>query len=508
MRPRSILQLILLGFLVVLFPMAMAVYQAFHSLDELAIKNRNNIKTAVLVTRRSQLVAEYVTDLERSLRQYQLLKKNELLQIFYERLENLGVVLAEMKPILPETIGLAHLLPFETTVNELRITAQLVEKDPTLVPRALTLVDRLSELTSKISGANFVFADRLVKETDEIVQQFQDELFIRSVTLLPLTVLLVILFSVLIARPFRQLHKAITKLGQGDFGKTFQVNGPNDFRVLGDRLNWLGRRLQELEDQKQQFLRHMSHELKTPLAALKEGGELMEDEVPGPLTERQKEVIDIINKNIKYFQKVIENLLDYNLLRSHENLMLDDVCLPDLIREIQAFHNLTLSRKNLEIKAEGDTIFVVADKRRLTVALENILSNAINFSPKSDIIEVRWWVKNELQIEIQDHGPGVDPEEMESIFKPFYQGTARRDGPLKGSGIGLSLAKECIDAHLGTIKALSKGKGACFRISLPLNLTKDLTLKNRGQVDRPTQSSGLGGEVDPSRAHLELGSEA
>ena len=203
MRPRSILQLILLGFLVVLFPMAMAVYQAFHSLDELAIKNRNNIKTAVLVTRRSQLVAEYVTDLERSLRQYQLLKKNELLQIFYERLENLGVVLAEMKPILPETIGLAHLLPFETTVNELRITAQLVEKDPTLVPRALTLVDRLSELTSKISGANFVFADRLVKETDEIVQQFQDELFIRSVTLLPLTVLLVILFSVLIARPFR-----------------------------------------------------------------------------------------------------------------------------------------------------------------------------------------------------------------------------------------------------------------------------------------------------------------
>lgn len=477
-RPQSIIQLILLGFLVVFFPIVLAVYQAFHSLDELGIKNSQNIQTAVEVTRNAQRVSEIVRDMERSLRQFRLLKSPEILDIFYVKLNGLDEALYILENQLPQTIQQENFAPFKAKIAQLRdltrkggeverIAFNLPEKE---LNEAIELLRSLEPFTVKITGSSRDYADKIVEETHEIVTKFQEGLFLKSFTVIPATLLLVILFSVLIARPFRQLHNAITKLGDGQFTGRFRVVGPRDLRDLGTRLNWLGSRLGELDEQKKSFLRHMSHELKTPLAAMKEGGELLADEVPGPLNQKQHEVVAIINKSIQYFQNVIENLLDYNLLRSDESLHLNAVDIPALISEVLNSHRLTISRKDLKIQTHGPKLQVMADEKRIAVALDNLISNAINFSPRGDKIELRWeHDRDQFKLWVKDNGPGIDPSELSAVFAPFYQGKARRDGPIKGSGIGLSLAKECIKAHKGIIQAINQKKGACFIVEMPMN---------------------------------------
>src|SRR5258708_29729668 len=114
------------------------------------------------------------------------------------------------------------------------------------------------------------------------------------------------------ARPIRQLAHGIRRVGAGEFDSDIRVGGPADLKYLGGRLEWLRERLIELEQQKRLFLRHVSHELKTPLTALREGSELLADETAGPLSAGQREVVGILRQNSVRLQQLIEDLLDYH----------------------------------------------------------------------------------------------------------------------------------------------------------------------------------------------------
>src|SRR5439155_770794 len=114
-----------------------------------------------------------------------------------------------------------------------------------------------------------------------------------------------------ISRPIAEIDAAIRQLGGADFSRPIAVRGPADLRYLGRRLDWLRRRLDEFETQKNRFLRHVSHELKTPLTALREGAELLHDEVAGPLAPPQHQVVSIMRDNSVKLQRLIEELLDY-----------------------------------------------------------------------------------------------------------------------------------------------------------------------------------------------------
>src|SRR5207302_1479118 len=129
---------------------------------------------------------------------------------------------------------------------------------------------------------------------------------------------LAILFAVLIARPIRQLDQAIRQMGTADFTHAIEVNGPQDMRYLGQRLEWLRSRLSDLEEQQNRFLRHVSHELKTPLTAVREGVELLRDNVGGKLQPEQREIVRIVRENTLSLQKLIEDLLTYHQTRAME----------------------------------------------------------------------------------------------------------------------------------------------------------------------------------------------
>ena len=135
----------------------------------------------------------------------------------------------------------------------------------------------------------------------------------------------------LIARPIRQLDQAIRQMGTADFTHAIEVNGPQDLRYLGQRLEWLRARLHELEEQQNRFLRHVSHELKTPLTAVREGAELLRDGVGGKLSPEQREIVRIVRENTLSLQKLIEDLLTYHQTRAMEPQALGPVALPDVV---------------------------------------------------------------------------------------------------------------------------------------------------------------------------------
>lgn len=466
-RPRSILQLILMGYFVVFFPIGLSIYQAMTSLDELAKKNQENILTAVLVTRNAQKVTNLSEDMERSLLQYELLGSENILTVFKKKQAELVRTLIDLEKMFPPPLAGDYLNPY----NEKFLEIKRAMTPPVAIHQATPMARELTRLSREVNQGSKIFADEIISDTHKLASIFQDKMILQSFLVIPATLLLVFFFSTMIARPFRQIHKGILRLGHGQFDKPVMVKGPRDIAEVGTKLAWLGERLQELEEQKQAFLRHMSHELKTPLAALKEGGELLSDQIPGELNERQKEVVQIIMKATQFFQKEIENLLDYNLLRSQTDLIIEPIALKKLMTEILNRHCLTIQRKEIQIRTPETDCIYHGDKRRLEVSLDNLISNAIHFTRRKGTIELKWSMsKAGLTIQVIDSGPGLDPKEMDSIFTPFYQGSARRDGPLKGSGIGLSIAMECIKAHQGRLRAFNREEknGAVFEINLPL----------------------------------------
>lgn len=139
--------------------------------------------------------------------------------------------------------------------------------------------------------------------------------FWQAIILIPVALLVMLLITFLIAKPIRRMDAAINRLGEGEYTEPISIDGPGDLRSLGERLDWLRTQLELLEQQKQRFLRHVSHELKTPLTAIREASELLRDGVGGTLSEQQQEIIGILRESSLRLQKMIENLLSYTAIK-------------------------------------------------------------------------------------------------------------------------------------------------------------------------------------------------
>ena len=193
----------------------------------------------------------------------------------------------------------------------------------------------------------------------------------------------------LIARPIRQLDQAIRRMGTADFTHAIEVNGPQDLRYLGQRLEWLRSRLSDLEEQQNRFLRHVSHELKTPLTAVREGAELLRDNVGGKLSPEQREIVRIVRQNTLSLQKLIEDLLTYHQTRAMEPQTVGPGV--DAGRRAARAERAQARR----VRADGDVrrsssipALVVGDADKVRTIVDNLVSNAIKYSPRSASIVV------------------------------------------------------------------------------------------------------------------------
>lgn len=281
-----------------------------------------------------------------------------------------------------------------------------------------------------------------------------------------------------ILRPLRRLQAVIQEMGQGHFRASLDGPAPRELRELGDTVKWMGTRLQQLDDIKSEFLAHVSHELRTPMASIQEGTHLLLDEIPGPLTQDQQTTLRIMSDSGRRLMYLISTILD--LSKMEAGMMEYRFAPTDLKRIAELSVNkirllADAKQVRLQVEAPVERYWVRADGARVEQVLDNLLSNALKYSPEGGVVRLRMTAGQEeglLSVAVMDAGPGVPAEEVPHIFERFYQGRTKTRHASVGSGLGLALAKKVVEAHGGRIWVESEvGKGTTVRFNLCLTKT-------------------------------------
>jgi two-component system sensor histidine kinase GlrK len=470
-RPRSLNGLILVGFGLVAIPLLIAVVWALLSLDRVANQSEQLVATGVTAAENIRRLEQQINSLERLGRQFQVLQNPESIQLLTEDLAALENLLQGMGPLL-QTAGATT--PANSLAKGSRdIVATLADGNSTeeQLSNAIATFASLRSLSGQLGRTLTGYVDAELSALQESARSARRYSAWQVAALVPGTIFLIVVFTMLVARPIRQIDTAIRQLGASGFSKPIDISGPTDLEKLGRQLEWLRVRLLELAQEKNKFLRHMSHELKTPLANIREGTELLLDGTVGELTESQREVADILRTNGLKLQQLIENLLSFSAWQTKsEVLNLSDFALRPLVVSVAESHQLALRAAAIQLKLDIDDITVNADRDKVRTVLDNLISNAIKFTPAGGVIVVRAHAaRGGLLLEIGDSGSGVPDDERSRIFDAFFQGRREQGGQVGGTGIGLSVVRECVQAHDGSVELIDSNEfsGACFRIEIP-----------------------------------------
>ncbi len=472
-RPKSILRLILTGFALVALPLIVALLITTVSVDRLVTQGQSALMQSVLVTQGSQSLVEAIKAMERNARQYQVLGEKVLYDVY---VENHSRFLDTARSL--ETLEISATQ--QTQLKELRVVEDEVYTVLATYPYdAKEVADALPQFIDLglIAQGILVDSQQLIASGVERMQRqsgkVKKTLLIQAAALVPAVLLLTIIFVFLISRPIRQIDRAIHRLGAGEFTEPSNISGPRDLVQLGDRLDWLRDRLLELEQDKTRFLQHMSHELKTPLTAIREGADLLREKIVGDLNDQQEEIAGILHENSLQLQKLIEDLLNFSILQSRSaELVRGPVDLQPLIEEVIETHKLAIMARHLQLETIFRPVSLSGDRDKLRTLVDNLVSNAIKYSPDSSRLRISLSTDRAYAcIDVTDSGPGIPEEEHERVFEAFYQGKPAARGPVRGTGLGLSIAREYARAHGGDVSVVkSNHTGATLRVVLPTEL--------------------------------------
>src|SRR6195256_2648875 len=231
----------------------------------------------------------------------------------------------------------------EQQLYELLGTQPRRRQDPRRISR---IAAELAENAYEVLAISYLVADREVVRLRSNAEAVQRRLILLVIFSPAAALTIALALTRYISRPIAALDASIRQLGGADFSREITVRGPEDLQSLGERLDWLRRRLAELEAEKNRFLRPLSHELKTPLTALREGAELLNDQVAGPLAPPQRQVVSIMRDNSVKLQRLIEDLLDYQrALHAAASLVPRPFQLDALIAEAARGHELAMRAK-------------------------------------------------------------------------------------------------------------------------------------------------------------------
>lgn len=487
--PLSFKQSLSLAYLLMALLFAACTFIGIKTLDYLSQRSQETSSNAITLNTLMQELVSVCIDMERSARQYVVFEDQSTEPLYeqaqtqtmhsYEQAaqraqEILNIFSAE-KAILPEhvtlwqeqLIGIHRIIsePIASTKDHPDSNASRADKE-----------DLLKNNFNTLAGLQTLTRNQIDRTIEQRNQQLQDDIAQRrrwmsqsTIGLVVLSMIMALFFGIWFVRPFKRIETAIVKLGENQFEDPIQIAGPSDIRQLGRQLDWLRLRLSEIDADKSRFLRHTSHELKTPLAALREGIALLQEELAGTLNTNQKDVVQILQQNAITLQNQIEDLLKFNAAAFEaRKLKRQTVDLLELIEDQINEQKLQWQARNLKINITGKTSHVQVDPEKISTVISNILSNAIHYSPDEGEIKFHLETKNHhAYIDIIDQGPGLDEEDSKHIYEPFYKGKKQPVDATRGTGIGLSIVHEYVSAHGGQIRLIPIDQGTHFQIELP-----------------------------------------
>jgi two-component system, NtrC family, sensor histidine kinase GlrK len=462
-----------------MLPLLVAFFNANLYFDKLTKQSLFNMSQAVETTRASRILLEELAVMERSARQYFVLKDKLLLTNYmnaHGRFSNAMNGLTKLPMAKPLAPALQEISEQETSLFSTISQAKDAFDFDQNITDAFT---SLSLQGNKITNENNILIDKESALFTAKVARAQHILFWQTLTLIPLAIIIAGIITWMIARPIRRMDDAINQLGAGDYEQSIKINGPGDLRKLGARLDWLRIALKDLHQQKQHFLQQASHELKTPLTAIREASELLNDGVAGALNPQQIDVIRILRDNSLRLQNMVENLLKYNQIKFADDQQNDaklksaEQALKSMLDEIFNAYELSIRNKKINVLVNVEDIMAHRNIEKLRNILDNLISNAVKFTPEyGEICVTASQTKTTITIAVKDNGPGIAENNKNVLFEPFYRGNQPKSSLVSGSGLGLFIAKEAANTLNGALRIVPSDIGAHFVLVIPtINIT-------------------------------------
>ena len=262
-------------------------------------------------------------------------------------------------------------------------------------------------------------------------------------------------------RPIGLLIDATRRLGDGETGVRIPITEPGPLAAVSGSFNRMAARLEEEDERRRRLLADLGHELRTPLTVIRGEIEAVIDGLHDP-----SQLANVIDE-VELMERLLEDLRVLTLAEAGRlQLHREPTDLEAVAGDLIASFSAPLEARHIEhtISVEGDVGEIEADPYRLRQVLSNLISNSINQMPEGGKLEVTIeGTEGRARIQVADTGPGIPPDRLEHVFERFV-----KSGDSTGSGLGLSIARDLVEAHGGTIAAANRAQGgAMLTIELP-----------------------------------------
>ncbi|MFZ3298381.1 MAG: histidine kinase dimerization/phospho-acceptor domain-containing protein, partial [Ralstonia pickettii] len=367
----SFRQLLVAAFLLIAGLLAAASLRAVFTLEQLTMQSRDGAVRALELSAAAQSLNERSVAMERTARQSLVLSDRVLRERFNEAAADAKTVLARLGP---QNVPAALVTDWKNHLQA--VTALLSGSPDTALDRDRQVAQEFRELDRINAAIAQQVRQTIARQNRSLLDTLEDrrrQLTQQVLGAIALAVLMALAFGIWLTRPLNRLEKAIIGLGENRLDEAIRIDGPADLQLVGQRLEWLLLRLVELDADKSRFLRHVSHELKTPLASLREGVSLLEDGVAGELSANQREVAKILRHNTGLLQGQIEDLLRFNAAAFEaRQLRREKTDLLQLIEEQVEGQRLQWRARDLRVSVEGPALQAEVDRDKLGTAIANL----------------------------------------------------------------------------------------------------------------------------------------
>ena len=323
----------------------------------------------------------------------------------------------------------------------------------------------INELVFSIEDENlpFSYAGVLSNPNSFSLKISLQRLFIIAL-LLSLIIYPVVLY---VTRPLEKITRKAVKFSRGDFSelnKKIDIKGNDEIAQLNEAFSHMANELVAMIEGKKELISDISHELGSPLSRMQVSVDLIENDLEAE-NKPDIEDVKVLSKNISEMSKLIKELLELSRLNKAYILNIEKHNLEEIVENIVKKFDLIIKEKNIniEIKKSGDLSQVFIDRVKMARVIQNLLSNAIDYSPKKGNIEITLKDEGEhFLFSIKDEGPGISEQNKEKVFEPFFREDPSRARQTGGTGLGLAIVKKIIKLHGGNIWLVNPGEKGAF----------------------------------------------
>jgi two-component system, NtrC family, sensor histidine kinase GlrK len=475
----SLKSLIVLGFVIAVIPLFLAVMYAAFGMRETSALGRTINSQVFEQTKAIRLVLQKTADIERKARLFVLMSDPALRQPYEQQsYENTRATFKQ---------ALGKLLKLHVDNKIALLVNELSEKENLIYQQIISSVSEnnfklpvdeafqgLRESSYSLSREFESHVDHEFNELRQESESLEQGLLIKGAVLLVISFSFIAILVAVLSRSMRQLDTSIRRLGSGKLEAPVEVAGPSDLRYLGNRLEWLRMHLMELEISKQQFMHNVAREIDLPLESIREGAEHLVNAVNEKPDSARQDIARLLCSNVDKLKAVSEELLRYSQINSKQEMNpKQTVNIKVLLESVIEDFQVRLQTKSISLKQLVRPVEISGIHEQLRSIIEQLLSNAVKYSPAGG--EIRIMLREsgtQMELEVEDEGPGIAIEERAHVFEPFFRGkTAPGSECIEGPGLGLAIVKEYVANHQGKVNIIDSRQdqhGARIRVQIPL----------------------------------------